>query len=178
MSQPFLGEIKIVPYNFAPRGWAFCQGQLLPIAQNTALFSLLGTTYGGNGQSTFALPDLRGRRAYHEGAGPGLTPMTLGEMSGTETVTLITTEMPQHNHSVRAARGATTEPSDLPTGAAWSNEVLGTPQNQPYTAGAADVAMSPASISIAGGSQPHENRPPYLALHFVIALQGIYPSRN
>jgi len=180
MSQPFIGEIKIVPYNFPPLGWAFCAGQLLAIAQNDALFSLLGTTYGGDGETTFALPDLRGRRAYHMGQGPGLSSMTLGEVQGTETVTLTTNEMPAHTHTVRAVRGAsmTTLPSTQPTGAAWANEVLGAPQNTPYTAGAPNVAMAPSSLSTAGGSQPHENLPPFLVLNFVIALFGVYPSRN
>jgi microcystin-dependent protein len=178
MSQPFIGEIKIVPYNFAPRGWAFCAGQILSIAQNTALFALLGTTYGGNGQTTFALPDLRGRRAYHEGQGPGLSAFDLGEIGGTETVTLLQTELPQHSHTVRAARGATTQPSTSPSSAAWSNEVLGSPQNLPYSDAAADTAMASSSVTSSGGGQPHENRPPYLVLNYCIALEGVFPSRN
>jgi microcystin-dependent protein len=175
MSQPFIGEIKIVPYNFAPLNWAFCWGQLLPIAGNEALFNLIGTIYGGDGEDNFGMPDLRGRRAYHQGQGPGLTTATIGEVTGTETVTLINSQMPQHTHTVTAARGATTGPSTTPTGATWSNEVLGSPQNLPYTDDVASSTMSPAALDPAGGSQPHENRPPFLALNFVIALAGIFP---
>jgi len=179
MSEPFLGEIKIFPYNFAPPGWAFCSGQVLSIAQNTALFSLLGTTYGGNGQTTFALPDLGGRRAYHPGQGPGLSPVAQGEMTGTETVSLVTGEMPAHTHPVVAVRGGPSSgPTTSPAGATWSNEVKGSPQNTPYTDGQPNTTMSPASMGIAGGGGAHENRPPYLVLSFCIALQGVYPSRN
>jgi microcystin-dependent protein len=179
MSEPFLGEIKVVPYNFAPRGWARCDGQLMAISQNTALFSLLGTTYGGNGVSNFGLPDLRGRRPYHVGQGPGLSLVDLGEMAGEESVTLLQNEIPSHTHSVRAVRGAAgvTAPSTSPAGAAWANEVLGTPQNKPYAPGQPNVQMSPSAVGLRGSSFPHNNLPPYLVLTYVIALQGIFPPR-
>lgn len=179
MAQPFLGEIRIVAFTFAPRGYALCAGQLLPIAQNTALFSLLGTTYGGNGQTTFALPDLRGRRPVHNGQGLGLPDVVLGEVAGQEVVTLLTNELPAHTHSVRAVRGGSAaDPSTDPTGAAWSNEVLGSPQNMPYTTGVATTNLAPSAIGSAGGSQPHPNLPPYLVLNYVIAVEGAFPSRN
>lgn len=169
MSEPFLGEIRIFPYNFAPRGWAFCQGQILSIAQNTALFSLLGTTYGGNGQTTFALPDLRGRMPLGSGQGPGLSPYDLGQVSGTETVTLTTGQMPSHNHlasSTQAGAGSTRPSGNVPSGGG-------------AYAGASDgTRMNPAFIQNTGGSQPHENRQPCLVLNYCIALQGIFPSRN
>lgn len=168
MSNPFLGEIRIFGFNFAPRGWAFCSGQLLPIAQNTALFSLLGTTYGGNGQTNFALPDLRGRVPLSMGQGPGLSNYTEGEVAGSETVTLIATQMPTHSHIVNANNGAatTTRPSNsYPAPSGFSATSDGTTEN-------------PGVIASAGGSQPHENRQPYLALNFCIAMEGIFPSRN
>ena len=170
MTQPFLGEIRIFPYNFAPRGWAFCNGQILSIAQNTALFSLLGTTYGGNGQTTFALPDLRSRVPMHQFQGPGLSDRSLGEQSGTETVTLISTEMPQHNHLFNASNNDATDsapqgnvPALIPSGG--------------YNA-SPNTQMNPTAVAIAGGSQPHNNIQPYLVLSFCIALSGIFPSRN
>jgi microcystin-dependent protein len=166
--EPFLGEIRLFPYNFAPRGWAFCNGQLLAISQNTALFSLLGTTYGGNGQTTFALPDLRGRFATSSGQGPGLSPRSLGEVAGAENVTLLQNQMPQHTHQLRATNGAAT--SSRPSG------------RYPAAGGAyadsADAAMAADELNPAGGSQPHENMPPYLVLNYCIALEGIFPSRN
>lgn len=168
MSEPFLGEIRMFGGNFAPRGWAFCDGQLLPIAQNTALFSLLGTTYGGDGQSTFGLPDLRGRFPMHEGQGPGLTPRSLGAVAGAEAVTLIASQMPAHNHTVGASTGE-------------ANDVI--PTNGYLAAGnqysaSANTSLNPAALGVAGGSQPHDNMPPYLVVNFIIALEGIYPSRN
>lgn len=172
MSEPFLGEIRLFPYNFAPRGWAFCSGQLLSIAQSTALFSLLGTTYGGNGQTTFGLPDLRGRSALSSGTGPGLQTYDLGEVAGVETVTLITTQMPQHNHSVLAS--STDSSAKNPSG----NIPGGTASPVYAAANTANNVMAPNMIGIAGGSQPHENRSPYLVLNYCIALEGIYPSRN
>ena len=168
MASPFLGEILLVPYNFAPRGYAFCNGQILSIAQNTALFALLGTTYGGNGVQTFALPDLRGRVPVSSGQGPGLQPYSLGEIGGFEAVTLLSTQMPAHNHSV----GCLADDADQ-----------GSPQNH-FPANAASYSatggqtMNPAMIGVAGGNQPHENRPPYLVINYVIALQGIFPSRS
>lgn len=168
-SEPFLGELMLVPYNFAPRGWAFCNGQILSIAQNTALFSLLGTTYGGNGQTTFALPDLRGRVAVSSGQGPGLSNVDLGQLSGTETVTLLTTQMPAHNHGIAAANGGATASrpgGNVPAGG-------GT-----YASASDGAVMNAAMVQNAGGGQPHENRQPFLGLNYCIALEGIFPSRN
>jgi microcystin-dependent protein len=171
MSEPFLGEIKMFGGNFAPRGYAMCWGQTLSIAQNTALFSILGTTYGGDGQTTFALPDYRGRVPMAWGQGPGLAPRTLGERSGTENVTLISTQMPAHNHGLNAATEDATSKS--PTG-----NVLATTGGSAYIVGPIDTAMNPASIGIAGGNQPHNNMQPYLVVTFIIATEGIFPSRN
>lgn len=169
MSEPFLAEIRIFAGNFAPRGWAFCNGQILAIAQNTALFSLLGTTYGGNGQTTFALPDLRSRVPVHAGQGPGLSSVNLGEVSGTETVTLTVNEMPTHPHTANASNGASS--ASRPGG--------GVPASGGAYAPSPDGAvMNPAMIGNTGGSQPHNNRQPYLGLNFIIALEGIFPSRN
>lgn len=164
MTEPFLSEVKIVSFNFAPRGWALCNGQLLPINQNQALFSLLGTTYGGNGQTTFALPNLQGRVPIHMGNGH-----TQGEVSGEENHTLNVSEMAAHSHPVSAS--ATDPNQGLPTGNIWANGA-GAYSNTPNT------AMNPASISNVGGSQPHTNLQPFLVLNFVIALVGIFPSRN
>ena len=169
MSNPFLGEIRLLPFNFAPRGWAFCQGQLLPINQNTALFSLLGTTYGGNGTTNFALPDLRGRVAVSSGQGPGLSNYVLGEQAGEENHTLITTEIPAHTHS--AACNGEDSNSANPTNHFPASQATG------YSTTATAV-MNSGVIGLAGGSQPHNNLPPYLALNYCIALQGIFPSRN
>lgn len=176
MSEPFLGEIRLVTYNFAPQGWADCNGQLLSIAQNSALFSLLGTTYGGNGVTTFALPNLQGRFPLHVGQGAGLSPHTLGEMAGTEYHTLLLQNMPAHSHTATVlAHGGEGDRSD-PSGAypARAEEPL-----QPY-AGSTTTTMAPGSVQvgIAGGSQPVAHLPPYLCLRFIIALQGIYPSRS
>jgi microcystin-dependent protein len=170
-AEPFLGEICLYPYNFAPRGWAFCSGQILPIAQNTALFSLLGTTYGGNGQTTFALPDLRGRCAISSGQGPGLSSYSLGEVNGVENVTLLGTQIPIHSHTVAAVDDDATV--GIPTGALMAN--IGA---KGYSKGAANTQMSPTMIGGGGGNQPHENRQPLLVLNYCIALEGIFPSRN
>ena len=166
MSTPFLGEIKIVSFNFAPKGWALCNGQLLPINQNQALFSLLGTTYGGNGQTTFALPNLQGRTPLHVGAG-----FILGQSSGEEVHTLISSEMPAHTHAAVASSNTADQTS--PANNYWA--VSGS-----YTAyaGSPNETMAPQAVGPAGGSQPHANLSPYLVLNFVIALQGIFPSRN
>lgn len=174
MSDPFIGEIRMFGGNFAPRGWAFCHGQILSIAQNTALFSLLGTIYGGNGQTTFALPDLRGRVPVGQGQGPGLSNRQIGEQAGVENVTLTAQQMPAHNHAAQAssARGNT----NSPIGKVWSKDAG--VQSATYTGNAPDGTMAANAIGSAGGSQPHENMPPYLGVNFIIALQGIYPSRN
>ncbi len=164
MSDPYLGEIKIVSFGFPPRGWAFCNGQLLPINQNQALFSILGTNYGGDGVTTFALPNLRGRMPLHAGQ-----QWPVGTVAGEAAHTLTVSEMPTHNHLV-SARG--TGNSATPVG----NHFAGT--STPMFAAVANTAMSPGALGAVGGSQPHENRGPFLVLDFVIALQGIFPSRN
>ncbi len=167
MAEPFLGSILLFAGNFAPQGWAFCNGQILPITQNTALFSLLGTTYGGNGTSTFALPDLRGRVPIHFGQGPGLSSYVEGQVGGAENVTLIATQMPQHQHLQPATNGD--EGTNRPNGAVPARGGV-------YAASSDGSALAPTSA--AGGNQAHENLQPYLALNFIIALQGIFPSRN
>jgi microcystin-dependent protein len=169
---PYIGDIYVFAGTYAPRGWAFCEGQIVPIAQNQALFSLLGTTYGGNGTTTFALPDLRGRVPMHFGQGPGLSPRTLGEKSGTESVTLLTAELPPHTHSVTASsdNGIRTGPAN----GVWASSARSDAQ---YSA-TADTTMNPAAMGNAGSSQPHSNMQPYLAIRFIIALVGVYPSRN
>jgi microcystin-dependent protein len=170
---PFLGEIALVGFNFEPAGWALANGQLLLIAQNTALFSLLGTTYGGNGINTFALPDLRGRVPLHLGQGPGLSDYVIGQVGGVEAITLIVNEIPAHSHLVNASAANGT--SDTPTNAIPGRNASGVPD---YSSAAPNTTMAPATIAPAGGSQPHENRPPFLVMNYVIALQGIFPSRN
>jgi microcystin-dependent protein len=171
MSSQFLAEIRIFPFNFAPKGWAFCDGQLLPISQNTALFSLLGTTYGGDGKSTFALPDLRGCSPMHPGPGPGLTPRSLGERGGEETVTLNLSQLPAHSHQLTASTGASSHtPQSNLLGQPASVQIYGPPGNL--------VPMAGAAVMPAGGTQPHDNRQPYLALNFIIALQGVFPARS
>lgn len=174
MADPFVAEIRIFPFNFAPRGWAWCDGQLLPLSQNTALFSLLGTTYGGNGKSNFALPDLQGRAPMHPGQGPGLSLHDLGETGGSETVTLLESEIPAHSHSWRAS----TDDADLkaPTSArSYARSINGSvyaPGNSPL------VSMAPEALAPAGGDQPHNNLQPYLTFYFCIALQGVFPPRT
>jgi microcystin-dependent protein len=172
MSDPFVAEIRIFPFNFPPTGWAFCNGQLLPISQNTALFSLLGTTYGGDGKSTFALPDLQGSAPMHPGQGPGLTDRSLGEMSGSETVTLLLSEIPLHNHTALAHSGFSTQTD--PANNAWSGSDVSKQYNAAPVAG---QFMNNAALSLTGGGLPHNNLAPYLFLNFCIALQGIFPPR-
>lgn len=170
MADPYIGQIILFAGTRPPRGWAFCQGQLLPIAQNTALFSILGNTYGGNGQTTFALPDLRGRAPINPGQGPGLSSYNLGQQGGEESITLTVNEMPMHTHAASAkADGGT---SATPGGNVWA---ASTARDNQY-AGAGDTTMNPAALGNTGGSQPHDNRPPYLAINFIIALEGIFPS--
>ena len=167
MSTPYLGEIKVISFNFAPKGWALCNGQLLPINQNQALFSILGTTYGGNGQTDFALPNLQGRMPVHVGNG-----IVLGESAGEEAHTLTVGELPAHSHPALARTAvAATEPGTSPAGALWAGS------GKVAFAATANVAMNPQSVGAAGQSQPHTNLGPYLVLNFVIALQGIFPSR-
>ena len=172
MADPFVAEIRIFPFTFAPKGWAFCDGQILPLDQNTALFALLGTNYGGNGKSTFGLPDLQGRAPMHPDQGPGLSLHFLGEDGGSETVTLLESEIPAHSHFLR---GSTEDADDDdPPGAALAGSVgIGL-----YHAVDANlVAMAPEALPPAGGDQPHNNLMPYLTLNFCIALQGVFPAR-
>lgn len=175
MATPFIGQIVLFPYNFAPRSFAFCQGQLLAIAQNTALFSLLGTTYGGNGTTTFALPDLRGRAPISAGQGPGLPTYTLGEQAGLPTHTLITSEMPAHQHTLSCNADDATQGSPVNRYPATPNVAAGGSAVNAY---AASPNSNLAPTGAVGGSQPHNNMPPYLVLNYCIALQGIFPSRN
>lgn len=174
MSEPFIGEIRMCAFNFPPRGWATCDGQLLAINQNQALFSLLGTTYGGNGTTNFALPDMRGRAPCHWGTGPGLPPMSIGERAGAESVTLITSQLPAHGHGVRAS-------TDLASATSPAGALMGAKGR-----GGADVyapannltALASSGVGPTGGGQAHDNMQPSLVVNFVIALTGIFPSRN
>ena len=177
MAEPFIGQIIIFGGNFAIRGYAMCNGQILSIAQNTALFSLLGTTYGGNGQTTFALPNLQGRVPIHFGQGPGLSSYSLGQQAGTETTTLILNNMPAHNHLIRTSSSDGNDSAPAPTTVPGVVKVGSSTANA-YTSAAPDTNFSPNAVSIAGGSQPFNNIQPYLALNFLIALEGIFPSRN
>lgn len=177
----YIAEVRLFAGNFAPRGWAFCNGQILSIAQNTALFALLGTTFGGNGQTTFALPDLRGRVAVGPGQGPGLPAVNLGQISGEPSHTLIITEMPAHNHATQTQVNASGDEANTtsPAGAVWAT----TEQTAIYKSGASTPAPMSANavqvtVGIAGGSQPHNNMQPYLGLNYIICLEGIFPSRN
>ena len=174
MADPFVAEIRIFPFNFPPKGWAFCNGQLMPLSQNTALFSLLGTTYGGDGKSNFALPDLQGSAPMHPGQGPGLSLHDLGETGGSEFVTLLQSEIPAHSHSLVAQ----VPPADtnLPTGAVFGRTAGAAPYKAP--AGAPLVSMSPQALTPAGGDAPHNNMQPYLTFYFNIALQGVFPPRG
>lgn len=175
MSNPFLAEVRIFTGNFAPKGWALCNGQLMPISQNTALFSLLGTTYGGDGKSNFALPDLQGCAPMQAGQGPGLSLRDLGETAGEQTVTLLQTEMPAHSHTIQAAAG--TGLAD-PTNNVWASGAKGFGSIYSPSAQATNVNMNPFALSISGGSLPHNNMMPFLGLTFIIALQGVFPARS
>ena len=171
MADPFVAEIRIFPFNFAPKGWAWCDGQLMQISQHTALFSLLGTTYGGDGKSTFALPDLQGRAPMHPGQGPGLSLHDLGEISGSETVTLLESEIPAHSHTFRASQADALE--RMPGGQMIATGIgIGM-----YAAPGPTAQLSPAMLAPAGSSQPHNNMQPYLTFYYCIALQGVYPPR-
>jgi microcystin-dependent protein len=178
MTAPFLGEIRVFSYDFPPRGWAFCAGQLLAIAQNNALFSLLGTTYGGNGTTTFGLPDFRGRHSIHEGQGPGLSAFSLGQQAGAESVTLTVGQMPEHTHLWKVMN---TDATVNPPKDAYLAKIL-RPANAGYRNGYAAPGGNPVplgnALASAGGSQPHDNMQPYLVLNYSIALQGIFPSQN
>jgi microcystin-dependent protein len=171
--EPYIGEISMFAGNFEPRGWAFCDGRLLSIAQNTALFAILGTTYGGNGQTTFALPDLRGCVPMHPGQGPGLSPRTLGERGGSETVTLTSSQMPAHIHGVNAVSGGGN--NTAPTSNVWA---ASSSRDNQYSNASPNTTMNPAAIGVAGGSQPHDNVQPFQCINFIIALEGIFPPRN
>ncbi|HEX7832763.1 MAG TPA: tail fiber protein [Thermoanaerobaculia bacterium] len=172
MADPFVAEIRIFPFNFAPKGWAWCDGQLLPLSQNTALFSLLGTTYGGNGKSNFALPDLQGRAPMHPGQGPGLSLHDLGETGGSETVTLLESEIPAHSHQLKVSLNPADSPNPAGAYAAGPNN------DNIYAPAAALTFMAPESLAPAGGDQPHNNLQPYLTFYFCIALQGVFPPRG
>lgn len=173
MADPFVAEIRIFPFNFAPRGWAWCNGQLLPLSQNTALFSLLGTTYGGNGKSNFALPDLQGRAPMHPGQGPGLSLHDLGETGGSETVTLLESEIPSHSHSLNFVNSTAT--STIPANANFANSPQ--PNASVYTNSTLN-RKSAGKLAATGGSLPHNNLQPYLTFYFCIALQGVFPPRT
>lgn len=174
MADPFVAEIRIVGFNFAPKGWAFCDGQILPISQNTALFSLLGTTYGGNGQSIFALPNLQGRSVMQPGQGPGLSLRDLGETGGSETVTLLESEIPSHSHALNA--------NALPGSATLAAPTQGLSRSgggSAYKATPTPTApMAGQAVTPNGGSQPHNNMMPYLTMNYIIALQGVFPPRS
>ena len=177
---PFVAEIRIFPFNFAPKGWAFCNGQLLPISQNTALFSLLGTTYGGDGKSTFALPDMQGNAPMHPGQGPGLSLHDLGETGGSATVALLESEIPVHTHTM-GAQNVPLGSVAVPTGATFTRPASGNLYHDSSVAPAtphAAVSMDPSTLSVTGSSLPHNNMQPYLAMHFNIALQGVFPPRS
>jgi len=170
MSDPYIGEIRMWPANFAPVGWALCDGSLLPISSYDVLFNLIGTTYGGDGQNTFGLPDLRGRAPIHQGPG-----FVLGQIAGVESVTLTTSQMPQHTHLPVASNNGPSNPVNSPANATWSSWTGGqynTPSPSPNT------TMSPAALGSAGSSQPHDNMVPFLVINFIIALEGIYPSQT
>ncbi len=176
MAEFFIGEIRMFACNYAPKYWAFCNGQLLPIQQNTALFSLLGTSYGGNGVNTFGLPDLRGASPIMHLQGPGLSSYTLGQRGGAESVTLTADQLPAHAHQAMGAdlRGTTNSPAD----ATWARAMLGRVKDGTYASAPDATVMAGDALTLSGNGQPHNNMPPYTAVSFLIALQGIYPSRN
>jgi microcystin-dependent protein len=171
VADPFVAEIRIFPFNFAPRGWAWCDGQLMPLSQNTALFSLLGTTYGGDGKSNFALPDLQGRAPMHPGQGSGLSLHDLGETGGSETVTLLESEIPAHSHTLRAVEDDASFFAPAGMFVAAGNQMYTTPP-------VVNNSLAPEALAIAGGDAPHNNMQPYLTFYFCIALQGVFPPRS
>lgn len=173
MSEPFIAEIRIFAGNFAPRGWAFCNGQLLPISQNTALFSLIGTTYGGDGRTTTALPNLQGCAPMHPGRGPGLTERLLGQRGGTETETLSEAQMPQHTHNLMAINAPATTYAPGP-----ANSLARSVGGNAFQSSASNTDLNADALESAGGGQPHNNMQPFLAMNFIIALTGLYPSRS
>lgn len=171
MADPFVAEIRIFAGNFAPRGWAFCNGQLMVLSQNTALFSLLGTTYGGDGRSNFALPDLQGRAPMHPGQGQGLSLHDLGESAGSETVTLLESEIPQHRHQFATSNSESNSPNA-------AGNAIGSSEFGDNFRDASNVSLANSALATAGGSLPHNNMQPYLGLNFIIALQGVFPPRS
>lgn len=178
MSEPFIGEVRAFGFHFAPVGWAFCNGALMSIAQNPALFSILGTTFGGDGTATFGLPDLQDRAPMHWGQGVGLTPRVIGEVLGSQSVTLTTAQMPSHSHTIQTQAGNTlSQEKSEPSAAAWlgvsASGKAYNPNEVPF-----DATFSSKAIAVNGGSAPHQNMQPLLALNFCIALQGIFPARN
>jgi microcystin-dependent protein len=173
MADPFVAEIRIFPFNFAPKGWAWCDGQLMPLSQHTALFSLLGTTYGGNGVNNFALPDLQGRAPMQHGQGPGLSLHDLGEESGSETVTLLESEIPAHSHALRGSSDPAN--NSLPAGSRFAETSSSVKM---YAASPGGGMLAPDALAPAGGDGPHNNMMPYLTCYFCIALQGVFPPRK
>ena len=171
MSEPFVGQITMFAGNFAPRGWAFCDGQLLDVSQNDALFSLFGTIYGGDGRTTFGLPDLRGRLPLHMGTGPGLSPRTIGAKSGSESVTVVTTQLPSHTHPLQGSTDSATTPDP-------SGNVFARSSGDAYGSEFSASNMSPAALGSSGGSQAHSNMQPWLGINFIVALAGVFPSRS
>jgi len=179
LADPFVAEIRIFPFNFAPKGWAWCDGQLLPISQNTALFSLLGTTYGGDGRSNFALPDLQGRAPMHPGQGPGLSLHDLGETGGSDTVSLLESEIPGHTHALNASQGDGTERTPSVSGNPPTGQLLATGIGiSQYQTPGAQTNLDDGVVAPSGGDQPHNNMQPYLTFYFNIALQGVFPPRT
>lgn len=174
MADPYVGEIRIFAGNYAPVDWALCDGSLIRIQQNSALFSVIGTTYGGDGKTTFALPNFMGAAPIHQGSGAGLTPRTLGESGGSQTVTLLSTELPNHTHGVNAQLTPTDGAG--PEGAIWASSAAS--RGQAIYSATPNVAMNPLALNITGSSQPHNNMQPFVAMTFIIALQGVYPPKQ
>jgi microcystin-dependent protein len=174
MADPFVAEIRIFPFNFPPKGWAFCDGQILPLSQNTALFALLGTTYGGDGKSTFALPDMQGNAPMQQGQGQGLSLRDLGEMSGVETVTLLVSEIPVHTHTISCGSNFAVGDTNVPAG----NIIAKSSNGNAYIPQQNLTTMAFQGLPPAGGGLPHSNMQPYLTLNFCIALQGVFPPRS